>query len=68
KSKDPFVVASMEITRISNARSIFLWQITLETVKGLCTSLTVEATPGNSYLSYFHPVRQKRVHPFIGYI
>ncbi|MFX2574079.1 hypothetical protein [Serratia marcescens] len=68
KSKDPFVVASMEITRISNMRSIFLWQVTLETVKGLCTSLTVEATPGDSYLSYVHPVRQKRVHPFIGYI
>lgn len=67
-SKDPFVVASMELTRISNMRSIFLWRITLETVQGLYTCFAVEATPGESYLSYAHPVRQKRAHSFIGYI
>lgn len=66
--KDPFVVASMELTRIWNKKSTFLWQITLETVKGLYTSLAVEAIPGDSYLSYSHPVRQKRAHSFIGYI
>ncbi|MEC5321449.1 hypothetical protein VSX61_21355 [Brenneria populi subsp. brevivirga] len=68
QSKDPFVMATMALTRISNMRSLFLWQISLETQNGMYTTFTVEATPGDSYLSYCHPAQQKRVHTFIGYI
>lgn len=67
-SKDPFFVATLDLTRISNMKSTFLWQITLETRNGLYTTLSMEATPGSSHYSYAHPIRHKRVHSFIGYV
>ncbi|HAX9712604.1 hypothetical protein ACMFFK_20270 [Serratia marcescens] len=67
-SKDPFVFARLDVTRISNMRELFLWQISLETRSGLYTSATFEAAVGTRIRSYDRPVPGRRIQAFIGYI